>query len=186
MARANFLIEFWNRRGRNKRLAQQLFDHAVQQSRKPQFFRDFTVPDTPQGRFEILALHLFMLQRGLQICAQHRTIGRVLANITTRNLDDNLREMGVSDVRMGDRMKAMTRDLYGRFRAYDAATPDADTADLAIWQAALARNIYRTQDETQAAPLAAYCVAVWPLFMTHLPMVLAGNRRENVFGGHHG
>lgn len=113
---------------------------VVRQARSPAFFTDNAVPDTLDGRYDLIVLHLFLLHHRLR--AESREAGRWLQALLERFVDDmdrNLRELGVSDLRVGTRVKAMAFGLNGRFRAYGDAI--GEEAALVI---ALDNNLYGT------------------------------------------
>jgi cytochrome b pre-mRNA-processing protein 3 len=71
-----------------------------------------------------------------------------------RDMDHNLREIGIGDQGVPAQMRRVGEAFYGRAQAYDAALAEADDAALA---AALARNVYGcAEPPVAAAALAAY------------------------------
>ncbi|TGS35672.1 ubiquinol-cytochrome C chaperone, partial [bacterium M00.F.Ca.ET.180.01.1.1] len=113
----------------------------------------WNVPDTPLGRFEMLSLHMFLVQhrlRGEDGVAQE--IAQVLIDEFFLDVDHSLRELGISDVGVPKRMKKLAKMFYGRTAAYDDALRDDDRAALA---AALARNVRPDAGEWPEAPLLA-------------------------------
>lgn len=118
----------------------QLFDVIVGRSRDPDFFLGFKVPDTLDGRFDTLVLHMFLVLKRLKDegpkeneAAQH------LMDLFVDNLDINLRAAGVSDIRIGKQMKKRLADFYGRLEAYDRALDNDDDRQLAD---SLDRNLF--------------------------------------------
>jgi cytochrome b pre-mRNA-processing protein 3 len=116
-----------------------LYAKAVAQARKPAFYAHLSVPDTVDGRFDLLALHMFLLLHRL---GGEGPFGKKLAqglfDLMFDDMDRSLREMGVSDMSVGKRVKEMARALYGRIDAYEPCLKDE--AKLA---SALIRNLYR-------------------------------------------
>ncbi len=127
--------------------AREIYGNIVRQARDETFYRDLGVPDTVDGRFEMLALHVFLVLRRLK--GDERT-GQRLFNVMFDDMDANLREMGAGDMGVGKRVKAMVEAFYGRLAAYDAALGGTDEA-LSV---ALARNLYRTRPAPPADALA--------------------------------
>jgi cytochrome b pre-mRNA-processing protein 3 len=68
------------------------------------------------------------------------------------DMDTNLRELGVSDMRLAKNMRAMWEAFHGRATVYEQALEDPDPATL---EAALARNIWRGGEAAGADRLAA-------------------------------
>jgi cytochrome b pre-mRNA-processing protein 3 len=124
-----------------KDAAHGLYGAAVRQAREPAFYSACAVPDTLDGRFDLIVLHVFMLMRGLKRLGEPgERLGKALLEVMFDDMDQNLREMGVGDLSVGKKVKAMARAFYGRSKAYgDALAPDAEATLLA---AALGRNIY--------------------------------------------
>jgi cytochrome b pre-mRNA-processing protein 3 len=133
-----------------------LYGVIVAQARVPDFYEEFGIADDVDGRFELIVLHLALLTRRLDREAGGGTFGRALVDRFGRDMDDNLREMGVGDLSVPKKMKRMFEALYGRTRAYHSAlqTASNETGSDPL-AAALARNVYggRTGD---VARLAAY------------------------------
>jgi cytochrome b pre-mRNA-processing protein 3 len=128
----------------------------VAQARLPVFYTAYDVPDTVNGRFDMLVLHLWLVLRRLR--AESRTeLAQALFDHFSSDLDANLREMGVGDLAVPRRMRRFGEAFYGRAQAYDAAVAASDPQALtqALVQA-LARNILRRADPAAALPLAAY------------------------------
>ena len=130
-----------------------LYGAIVAQARLPAFYRDYNVPDTVDGRFELIVLHLTLL---LDRCAEDpglRSLGQGVFDLFCEDMDNNLREMGVGDLAVPKQMRRMGEAFYGREQAYRGAIAEADDKALA---AALARDIYGAADGSQARRLVAY------------------------------
>ncbi|MET4800459.1 ubiquinol-cytochrome C chaperone family protein [Bradyrhizobium sp. LB11.1] len=146
---------------RKPRLAQAgtieaIYGMIVTQAREPIFYRDLGVPDTVNGRFDLLLLHLWLLLRRLRIAAQGGTeLSQALFDRFCEDMDDNLREMGVGDQTVPKRMRAFGEAFYGRVQAYDQAI---ETGAEALAQA-ICKNILNGAGLDQARRLAAYAVA---------------------------
>jgi cytochrome b pre-mRNA-processing protein 3 len=121
-----------------KREAQEVYIALVQQSRKPFFYTECTVPDTLDGRFELIVLHVFLKLRQLKAQGGHKDLSRRLLECLYDDMDRNLREMGVGDMGVARRVKNMSKAAYGRLEAYTQAFGD----DAALSEA-LRRNVWR-------------------------------------------
>jgi cytochrome b pre-mRNA-processing protein 3 len=131
-----------------------LYGAIVAQARLPAFYRDYSVPDTVNGRFEMIVLHAALLLRRLDGGdAPARGLGQAVFDRFCADMDGNLREMGVGDLAVPRKMKSIGEAFYGRRRAYDAALAAAEAAPLA---AALARNVYESDAGAGVGRLAAY------------------------------
>src|SRR5258708_234778 len=130
------------------------FSGRLERSREPAFYAGWGVPDTLDGRFEVLALHAFLvLNRLKREPGDAPAFAQELFDTMFADLDGALREMGAGDLGVGRRVKAMARGLYGRIAAYERGLAD-EAAMVAAWR----RNLFGTAapDEAQLAALSAY------------------------------
>lgn len=136
--------------------AESLYRSAVDQARKPEFYRDLGILDTPEGRFEMVALHVWLLLHRLKAVPEAADLGQALHDVMMLDMDVSLRELGISDVVIGKRVKAVAKNFYGRLQAYDAGLSDPEA-----FAAALRRNAYgpRAAPPTDAVvtALIVYC-----------------------------
>jgi cytochrome b pre-mRNA-processing protein 3 len=140
-------------------IADRLYRAIVAQAREPVFYTELRIPDTPDGRYDLIVLHAVLVLRRLQGDAQvDRSIGQALFDRMFEEFDESLREMGVGDLRVGKLVKALARGMYGRLAAYGASLDAGDADRLA---AALRRNVYRrtTPDHGIVVALADYVLA---------------------------
>src|SRR6266403_1260761 len=130
-----------------------IYGMIVTQAREPLFYRDFGVPDTVNGRFDLLVLHLWMVLRRMKSMeGRGADVSQALFDCFCADLDANLREMGVGDLAVPRRMQAFGEAFYGRAAAYDLALA-AGTEPLAQ---ALCRNILNGKEIENARRLAFY------------------------------
>ncbi|TAK49306.1 MAG: ubiquinol-cytochrome C chaperone [Xanthobacteraceae bacterium] len=133
-----------------------IYGMIVAQARLPVFYRRMAVPDTVNGRFDMVVLHLWLVLRRLGEGGQQE-LAQGLFDHFCADMDANLREMGVGDLAVPRRMRGFGEAFYGRAAAYDAAL--ADPAPLAL-AGALARNILALEPAQQAvAPIPARALA---------------------------
>lgn len=146
------------KRARHERPAHHLYCQAVAAARDPFFYSALAVPDTLDGRFDLVGLHAFLLIRRLQAApAPGPDLAQAVFDAMFADMDINLREMGVSDLSVGKRVKQMWEAFHGRAAAYQAALAAGDAEALA---AALARNVWRGEgDPAQATRLARLALA---------------------------
>lgn len=161
-----FLDRLFGRTG-SRAAAEALYDTAVAQARSVTFYRDFGVPDTVDGRFDMLVLHVFMILHRLKREGEvGRRTGQALFDRMFDDMDRSLREMGVGDLSVGKHVKRMGEAFYGRVKSYDAAV-EASSADGGAELAdAIARNVFGVDGEGAARPsdavlgaLASYVLA---------------------------
>lgn len=129
------------RRGRHERAGFRLYAAAVAAAREPDLYRALGVADTLDGRFDLVCLHAILLVRRLQREAEPGpALAQAVFDAMFSDMDINLREMGVSDLSVGRRVRAMWEAFHGRAHAYDAALAAGDTTAL---EDALVRNVWR-------------------------------------------
>lgn len=145
------MFVFSRQKRREREIARRLYDQVVEQARSPSFYVDGGVPDTVDGRFEMVVLHAYLVIGRLMAgedAAQR--IAQYLFDTMITDMDRSLREMGIGDLSVGRKVKAMAEAYYGRSRAYDSALAASD-ADLS---SALRRNVFGTipsESETENA-----------------------------------
>ena len=132
-----------------------IYGMIVTQAREPLFYQELGVPDTVNGRFDLLLLHLWMVLRRLRQVTGGVELSQALFDHFCADMDANLREMGIGDLAVPKRMQAFGEAFYGRSAAYDLALTDSREA----LAQALYRNILGGRDIENAARLAAYAEA---------------------------
>jgi len=126
-------------RGRKREAARALYIAIVAQARRPEFYVQGAVPDTLDGRFDLLALHVFLVLHRLRAeGGETAGLAQTLFDLMFADMDQNLRELGVGDMSVGRKVKTMAKALYGRIAAYEPGLNDA-----ALLADALGRNLYR-------------------------------------------
>ena len=129
-----------------------IYGIIVAQAREPLFYRDLDVPDTVDGRFDLLILHLWLVLGRLRTAEAGRALSQALFDHFCDDMDANLREMGVGDLTVPKRMQAFGEAFYGRTAAYDVAWSESE---LRLAEA-LQRNILNGNHPDSARRLAAY------------------------------
>jgi cytochrome b pre-mRNA-processing protein 3 len=117
-----------------------LYGTIVAQARAEAFYQNYGVPDTVNGRFEMVVLHAVVLLNRLDAgAAPLRALGQAIFDMFCKDMDANLREMGVGDLAVPRTMQKIGEAFYGRQQAYQAALAGTDEGALT---AALARNVF--------------------------------------------
>ena len=130
---------FLRRRGKHERAAFQLYGSAVAAARDPYLYATLGVPDTLDGRFDAIVLHVYLIVRRLDGEPEPAaTLAQAVFDAMFLDMDTNLREMGVGDLSVGKRNRAMWEAFHGRCAAYAAVWGDAPA-----FGAAIARNVWR-------------------------------------------
>jgi cytochrome b pre-mRNA-processing protein 3 len=126
---------------KHTKIAHTLYSSILTQARLPIFYTDFGVKDTIDGRFDMIVLHAHILFNRLKDgTAENQEIAQAVFDLMFADMDQNLRELGVGDVGVSKRIKAMAEAFYGRATAYANGMSEQDN-NLLI--AALKRNLYR-------------------------------------------
>jgi cytochrome b pre-mRNA-processing protein 3 len=141
----------WLGRGRARRAAAAaLYATLVEQARQPVFYAQWGVPDSRDGRLEMVSLHAILVMRRLRgEGAQGRALAQALLDHMFQDLDQHLREWGVGDPSVGKRMKELAQSFLGRAAALDPLLGGADPGALV---GVLRRNVY--SEATDPVPAA--------------------------------
>src|SRR5712672_4439400 len=129
-----------------------IYGMIVTQAREPLFYRDLGVPDTVNGRFDLLVLHLWMVLHRLKSMEGAAELSQALFDHFCDDMDANLREMGVGDLAVPKRMQAFGEAFYGRAAAYEQALVSGSAA----LAQALCKNILNGEGIEKARRLASY------------------------------
>ena len=127
------------RRNRQPDTISSLYGMIVAQARTPVFYREYGVPDTIAGRFDLLLMHLALIVERLMRDEENKDFGQALFDRFCIDMDDNLREMGIGDMSVPRHMKRVGEAFYGRAQAYQAALAAEGSAPLLE---TLIRNVY--------------------------------------------
>ena len=133
---------FFNKKNRDViKLSGILYKLIVEQARTKAFYLDLKVPDTIDGRFELIVLHFFLLERRLdKKIKKDQLIYKELLEIIYKDFDMSLREMGVGDLSVGKKIYHMTEAFSGRIVAYRNASKKNKTEVIK----SLKKNVYGT------------------------------------------
>lgn len=135
------LLPRFARRMPHERMGYQLYGAAVTAARNPYFYTTLGVPDTLDGRFDLIGLHVFLVIHHLRFLPPPGPdLAQAVFDAMFNDMDLALREMGVGDLSVGRRVRAMWEAFHGRARAYADALAAPDDAALG---AALVRNVWR-------------------------------------------
>ena len=137
------------RNDRQERAGFLLYGAAVAAAREPYLYERLGIPDTLDGRFDAITVYVFLLIRRLRSAPQPGpAVAQAVFDAMFSDMDTNLREMGVGDLGVGRRVRAMWEAFHGRANSYAAALDAGDEAGL---EAALTRNVWRGAAPSGAA-----------------------------------
>lgn len=141
-------------------LARGIYHEVVNQARIPTFYRDLGVPDTPEGRFEMVGLHVALVVRRLRFeGAPGSALGQELFDLMFADIDESLRHIGIGDLSVGKQIKRLAGYFYARLKALDEAFATAPGGPL---RALLRTNVYlggAPPSERQLETLVRYLMA---------------------------
>jgi len=178
MPASRSLFNLLPRRSPIRRIASELYGRLVAHARARTFYADLGVPDTPEGRLEVLMLCVVLMLRRLKKEGESATpIARALSETFVTDMDDCLREMGVGDMMVATKVKKAAAALFDRSRDYGAALSGGDDAALARLVALHVLAIGQDDDEPDVAgSIAAHARAFEEaLLASPLAAIVEGN-----------
>ncbi len=146
-------------RNRHERAAFLLYGSVVAAARAPWLYTALGVPDTLDGRFDLVGLYAFLVIERLRLASDPGpALAQAVFDAMFSDMDVTLREMGVGDLSVGKKVKAMWEAFHGRAMAYAAALAGPDAPAM---EAAVARNVWRgtTPPPGTAGALARLAIA---------------------------
>lgn len=107
----------------NKKEVGALYNDILAAARKPVLYDDYGVPDTPIGRFQMIALHSapHIIRLGRDNEGRN---AQMLFDMIFRDVEFSFREIGVGDLAVPKRMKKWMKDFNGVVQAHAAANAD--------------------------------------------------------------
>ena len=136
--------------GRRSNPAQPLYEAIVAAARQPHFYKDDAVPDTVDGRFDVLLLHLSLVIEKLRPAQPE--FSQRLVDYFCMDMDDNLRELGAGDLSVGKKVRRMAEAFQGRYQVYGAAR------DMPAMAAAVERNVFAGAPAAGAQAIARFAL----------------------------
>jgi cytochrome b pre-mRNA-processing protein 3 len=133
--------------------ASALYEAIVAAARQPKFYANWQVPDTVDGRFDMIVLHMFLILRRLKNEAPE--LCQNITDLFFKDMDRSLREMGVGDLSVGKKVRRMAEAFHGRLNAYAKAIEKDDATLVQTLQ----RNVYGGDPNAHANDLAKWMMA---------------------------
>ena len=116
------MFSWFKERRLRQRTADHIYGAVVAQARQPRFFSHLGVPDTLEGRYEMVLFHHFLiLDRLRDEGPTAQAISRELNERFVTDMDDCMRELGVGDITVPKRVKRAAAGLYDRVLEYQNA-----------------------------------------------------------------
>jgi cytochrome b pre-mRNA-processing protein 3 len=172
------MLTWLRARGQVGRIAARLYGSVVAQARNPAFYAVYGVPDTPEGRFGMLIVHLYLVLERLKGDGEAgAALSRSLVEAFITDMDDSTREMGVGDLSVPRTVKKAAAALYDRVNAYRAAVAEANGAVLVE---ALRRDVYGSIALAEGSVEGATAIAA---YMGNATAALAAQATAEVLAG---
>lgn len=139
------IIHWFKRRKDRRAISDALYQVALAQSRRPEFYENLGVPDTMDGRFDLLSLHIFlMIDRLNDFGKDGHKQGQSLFDSMFTRMELDLREMGIGDLGVPKHMAKMMKAFNGRAHVYQ---PALKSLDIPALETAITRNIFRQEKQ---------------------------------------
>ncbi|WP_019995622.1 ubiquinol-cytochrome C chaperone family protein [Aureimonas ureilytica] len=125
------MLEAFRRKRRNRMIVEAIWDQVVLRARRPVRFEEGGLPDTVMGRFESLAIEVFLL---LRRCGKDPALADLSQDLVDRfmtDLDHSLREIGIGYLAVPKRMRALAARFYQRVGAMEGPLSTGDRTALA-------------------------------------------------------
>lgn len=145
------MLSMFHYRALRKKTAKKLYEIAVSKAREPVFYQDYNVPDSVDGRYEMISLHTFLFIRRLNALDRGKE-AQSLFDVMFVIMDKSIREIGVGDLSVPKHMKRMMKGFKGRAFNYAEAL---DKQDLESLKGAVMRNVFGTVEDPEALDIEA-------------------------------
>lgn len=121
-----------------------LWQAVVAAARAPHWYREGGVPDTLDGRFDMVCLVLSLVLHRIDDDPGQAAAGVQLTELFVADMDGQIRQIGFGDMVVGKQIGRMVGALGGRLGAYRAADGSVEL------RKALVRNLWRGQAPGEA------------------------------------
>lgn len=147
------MFKAFKKRKAEKEQALLLYQRLVEQARNADFYTELDVEDSLEGRFDMILLHVWLVDSCLETAGERFVrLRRYIQETLIIDLDRSFRELGVGDMSVGKEMKKVGAALLGRKQAYANAISKGKK-ELRL---TLVKNVYRGKDIDSSEALADY------------------------------
>ena len=135
------MLNWLSSRAAHRRRSGNLYGAVVTAARAPTLYRAFGLADTPEGRYEAVVVHLYLLLERMrtdtpqvppdvqpELKPELKVVSREVLEAFVDDIHDNFREMGVGDLAVPRKVKKAAAAFYDRAADYRAAR-DKDGSD---------------------------------------------------------
>ncbi|MGI9351497.1 MAG: ubiquinol-cytochrome C chaperone family protein [Rhizobiaceae bacterium] len=159
------MFAFLSNRNNPTNVPEQIYGVVVARARDTRFFTEFSMPDTVMGRFDVLAMHVFLFCRRMKQEDNQISLGlsQDVFDLFVSDVERALRELGVGDTVVPKRKKKMVRSFYGQIDDFDNPL---DAEDMSVLSAAVCTRFFdnKTGREAVSKSLAQYMLdTAWGL-----------------------
>jgi cytochrome b pre-mRNA-processing protein 3 len=141
-----------------------LYAAIVAAARQEKFYAKWQVPDTLDGRFDMMIVHMYLVLDRLRVFGvESEELRQALTDRFFAEMDKALREIGVGDISVGKKVRKMAESFFGRITAYSTAISESEVA----LSAALQRNVFAGTDTPQSDVLARWMLAAHEKMAEH-------------------
>lgn len=136
-------------------IARALYATTILAARRSEFYLRLEVPDTAEGRFEMLAICAFLVLHRLKHIEDAKDLSQAYFDVMFDDIDANLRELGVGDLSVGKKVKKLAESFYGRIKAFETGLAEENDTHL---RETLLRTLFRDSTPSSEAvrSIAAY------------------------------
>lgn len=117
----SFLSKLFHREPDPKADFVPLWQAVVAIARRPHWYAECNVADTPEGRFDMLTAVLALVILRIESSDNLRPAASLLTELFVEDIEGQLRQQGIGDPALGKRMGKLMSALGGRIGAYRAA-----------------------------------------------------------------
>ena len=136
---------FFKKKKNYELISNEIYQKIVKFSRNKIFYTKYKVPDTIDGRFDMLVLiTIIVVFRLSKIKNDGIKLSQNIFDVVFRDLDFSLRELGAGDVSVSNNMKKLISSYMGRQKVYLNAFKNYNKDLLAL---AFKNNIYRNNKQ---------------------------------------
>jgi len=118
------MLTWLTRRAERKANAHKIYGSIVALSRSPAIYDTLKVPDTIEGRFEIMLLHMFATLERLN--GEEAQLAQDIVNKFFADMDTTSRELGVGDMVVPKKMRGLATIFETRMKAYEDVVADSN------------------------------------------------------------
>lgn len=151
------MFDWLTRRKTVENKATEIYGAVVAHARNASLFGEHRIADTMVGRYEAIVLHMFLVMERMRVIEpEPQAVLRAVVERFVTDVDDCMREIGVSDLKVGGHVKKAAAGLYERIAIYRAAINEPNAPEDALQSSLITAGVVATDATNIAAQLADY------------------------------